>query len=317
MRCFLLILVLSLASVQNASAFGAVSFLGQNGEHEKITRIALKGLGLGPKTLDELAGKKGSLAAVGAPDRPDRGLMDRHHVHCDGGDHLDVPGYPQTRAQADRKINQCRNFIFEQLGEAVRIAGGIVDARGRVKTEEIPSFVSCLFDGRPGRAKCSSLGALGLAFHAAQDFYSHTNWVDVPAKGPLSAENPPGLGQTGAAPTINPRIRAPLPVGLVSGCFEGKPERAFCDYGDNQDRIRHRVLNKDVGKLSIRSGKAGRGDSIRGRINDNFRRAVDAAVADTRDKWLYFEEQILATYGELRGSKIICAMKKDDEDACK
>lgn len=316
MRRIILLLLLCLLP-QNVHAFGAVSFLGQNGEHEKVTRIALKGLGIGPGTMDELAGKQGSLAAVGAPDRPDRGLMDRHHVHCDGGDHLDVPGYPQSRAQADRKINDCREFIFEQLSEAVRIAGGIVDARGRVRTEEIPTFVSCLYDGRLGRAKCSALGALGLAFHASQDFYSHSNWVDIPAKGPISAENPPGLGQEGMAATINPRIRAPLPEGLISGCFEGKPERAFCEYGDKLNRVRHRVLNKDVGKLSVRTGKAGRGDSIRGRVNENFRRAVEAAVADTRDKWLYFEEQVISTYGQERGSKIICAMKNDDEDACK
>ena len=184
MRQIFLLLFLCIL-IQNAHAFGAVSFPGQNGEHEKITRIALKGLGISPKTMDELAGKKGSPAAVGAPDRPDRGLMDRHHVHFDGGDHLDIAGYPQSRKNADRTINDCRKFIFRQLSEAVRIAGGIVDASGRVRTEEIPTIVSCLCDRKLGRAKCSAFGALELAFHASQDFYSHSNWVDIPAKGPM------------------------------------------------------------------------------------------------------------------------------------
>jgi len=59
-----------------AFAFGTVSkvpVLGQDAEHEKITRAALSMLDA--KTLEELAGTSSNFGAVGAPDDPVRGLL--------------------------------------------------------------------------------------------------------------------------------------------------------------------------------------------------------------------------------------------------
>ena len=81
-----------------ALAFGTINGLGQNAEHERITRQGLASFRLGALTLDELAGKKGTFGAVGAPDRPDRGLMSVSAAHCDNGDWLESPGY-QCRAE--------------------------------------------------------------------------------------------------------------------------------------------------------------------------------------------------------------------------
>ncbi|MCB1458145.1 MAG: hypothetical protein KDJ48_02550 [Nitratireductor sp.] len=305
-----------LSAPHHATAFGTVSVAGQDREHEKITRIALADAGFGPKTMDEIAGTEGRFGAVGAPDSPDRGLLTKPYAHCDGADHLDLPGYPQTADQAYAILASCRSFIMKSLQRAVEAAGRIADANGRVDTREIPSLVPCSYNGKSGRAKCDVLAQLGLAFHAAQDFYAHTNWNDTALNAPLGPLNPPGLQKTGRAPWLDPRKRpGPVP-GLISGCFEGKPERANCFFGNGQDRVRHRVLNKDEGPINVASRRAGKGDTIRGAVHGNFARAVDAAVADTRDKWQWFQGQVVAKFGKVRGEAILCAIRNDDENVC-
>ncbi|MEC9343554.1 MAG: CinY protein [Pseudomonadota bacterium] len=309
--------VFLLIPATDATAFGSIGSLGQAAEHERITRLALRGEGFGPKTLEELTGASGRMGAVGAPDSPERGLMNSSEAHCDNADHLAIAGYPQDADTARAVLEGCRRFIMRALADAVTAAGRIVEADGRVRTSEIPSFVPCTYNGQPGRAKCDVMGALGLAFHAAQDFYSHSNWVDVPANGPVGPENPPGLGRNGPAPFLDPRQRAAFVPGLITGCFQGKPERVLCRYGSDGDRVRHRVLNKDTGFIDDRSGAIGEGTSPRGAVNGNFRRAVEAAIADTRAKWRYFAASVVATYGKARGERIICAIRNDDEDACR
>ena len=66
---------LLLAAAPAAQAFGTINGLGQNAEHEKITRLALRCGGslsdrdcFGPRTLDVLAGKRGTFGMVGGPD---------------------------------------------------------------------------------------------------------------------------------------------------------------------------------------------------------------------------------------------------------
>jgi hypothetical protein len=294
-----------------AFAFGSVNILGQQAEHERITRAALSVFHLGPETLDEIAGKRGTFGAVGAPDRPDRGLLSVNAAHCDSGDHLDTPGYPQSATDALGHLAACRAGIFAHLNAAVSAAGAIADVNGQIDSAAIPTHISCTYNGRPGRAKCNVLEQLGLAFHAAQDFYAHTNWVDMPADGPIGLTNPPGLGNSGPAPWINPHERIAPPAGLISGCFQGIPERLFCS-----GRVHHADLNKDTGPIDPSSGKAGTGTTKRGAVKGNFARAVAAAVADTRDKWTYFEARISETYGAVRGKAIICAIRNDDESAC-
>ena len=81
-----------------------------------------------------------------------------------------------------------------------------------------------------------------------------------------------------------------------------------------------RVLRKDLSKSTgpIGRGAGGIGTTPRGAINGNFSRAVRAAVEDTADKWAYFRERVMATYGRTRGATIICMLQRDgyDPKAC-
>lgn len=302
-----------------AFAFGTIHGLGQDAEHERITRRAFTCAGDAPtddcfqkKTLDSLAGAKGTFGAVGAPDRGT--LVFRAEAHCDGADYFDVAGYPQTKADAQVKLEACRAWMAKQLDEAVEAAGDLLDRNGNIRDSQIPTNIACGFGGQvKGRAKCNVLERFGILLHASQDFYSHTNWTDAADKTrPLSPANPPGLNGRGPAPWLDLRKETPFPVGLISGCFEAKSaisEEANCNYGaDKRPRVKHLALNKDKGRIDPAIGA---GATDRGRVGDNFQRAVEAAVADSKDKWETLKEQLILTYGPSRGVRMICALTRD------
>ena len=301
--------IVCLANV--AHGFGTVHFFGQAAEHEKITALALAPFEIEPDTLNALKGKPAHFGSVGVPDKPGRGLLSVVEAHCDGGDTLDVKDYPQSAQDAEAVLTGCRDWIFKYLNEAIGLAGDFIGVGGEVSVSETDMRLNCRFDGSPEAKKCNVIGAIGLAFHAAQDFYSHSNWNDEPADGPIGLENPPGLGKVGPADWLNPRSAVPFPTGLISGCYKGFPESLHC-----RGRVRHSVLNKDIGAIELRTGKIGRGRSTRGRHDNNFARAVEAAIADSRDKWRYVEEQIVVRYGEVNGPKIVCLLRKDALDRC-
>lgn len=274
-------------------------------EHERITRAAIGDVD--PTTLDELAGSNANPGAVGAPDLASRGLVSDAASHCDGGDYLAVaPGaepYGKTQQSASNALTACRALIFAELENAVAAAKDLSNPT------EANTSLGCKFDGTNGEAKCNVLQHLGLAFHAAQDFYAHTNWVDQPAAGPITARNPPGLGKTGRAWWLDPRATMPFPTGLISGC------QADCEdwlpiFG--QERITRADLGKDLGPIG--NGRGGLGMTPRGAINNNFQRAVSTAVADTSDKWDYFKERIRAVYPGDAGETILCALANDKFD---
>lgn len=295
-----------------ANAFGTINAAGQNAEHEKITRAALPFLGAA--TLDALAGKKGTFGAVGAPDKPGRGLLSDSAAHCDNGDFLDVPSYPQSKATAQATLTACRDAMFASFERAVDLAGALATPSATAMK------LGCAFDGKTGSAKCRVLDSMGLVLHSAQDFYSHTNWTDRAAPGAISAANPPGLAREGPAPFINPAAGGFIPDGLISGCFVSKPESAFCNYGGagpiaSKDRVKHAALNKDAGPIG-KTGATGKGTSDRGGHSGNFERAVSAAIADTRVKWDLLEARIRETYGAEAGARIICALRSDKVEAC-
>lgn len=311
MRFFALALAGSCMIAGHALAFGTINALGQNAEHEKITRAALATLGA--KTLDELAGKKGTFGAIGAPDKPGRGLISSPDAHCDNGDYLDAKNYPQTAEKARAALEACRAWMMASLEKAVS------EARTLSAPDASNMALDCEFDGKTGSAKCKVLDALGVALHASQDFYSHSNWTDK-TTGAIKAENPPGLAHEGRSPWIDPRATTGFPQGLISGCFGSKPEKLYCNYGGagpvgSKKRVKHDFLNKDAGPIGA-SGATGHGTSSRGKVNGNFERAVAAAIDDTQDKWAWFEEQVVARYGAADGAKIICAMRNDDAAAC-
>ncbi len=311
MRAIPCAILLLIASVGAAHGFGTINHAGQSAEHGRITRIALKPFRLGPKTMSEIAGRGGRFGAVGAADHPKRGLLSVSTAHCSGADHLAVAGYPQSRQAAGERLQACRRWIFANLNRAVVAAGRLVDSQGRLRTRQMATVFPCVYMGTSGRAKCDLLGAMGLAFHAAQDFYAHSNWVDIAQKGRIHPGNPPGLGNASRAAWLDPRRNQAMPKGLISGCFEGLPERSYC-----AGRVRHADLNKDLGQIDVRRESIGPGLTPRGRINGNFARAVRAAIADTRDKWAYFEARVLATYGQKRGKRILCATRQDDPSGC-
>lgn len=305
----------------SAFGFGTIRSLGQDAEHERITRQAFTcGKGIAKDdcfekdTLDMLAGKKGSFGAIGVPDSGPMILQPK--THCDGGDYLDVAGYPQSLADATAKLAECRAWMLEKLDEAVKDADALVDKNGKINDSEIPTMIACVFaGGKKGRAKCNVLEDLGILMHASQDFYSHSNWTDKPdpAK-PVGAENPPGLGNSGPAPWLDLRKPAStVPAGLISGCFEMIPEGIHCNYGNDRHRAKHAYLNKDAGVVDPRPGK---GKTDRGKINDNFARAATAAILDSRDKWKTFRERLVSAYGDKRAAKMVCALTRDDPDDC-
>lgn len=321
-----LLLIVTLAfslapgKIETANAFGTVNALGQNSEHARITRRALTchtdsaaGSCLEDKTLKSLAGQRGTFGAVGAPDRG-RGML-TSFAHCSAGDHFDVPGYPQSAAQAQANLTECRDYMVSNLSHAVQDAADLLNDKGELRAREVLMFGGCVYKGsQHGRAKCNVLAHMGRILHASQDFYSHSNWVDLPNfKAPNSTDNPPGLGQRGPAPWLDLRVTQPMfPQGLISGCFDNQSylgEDKGCVYGDGTvHRVRHLNVNKDTGTIDPYIGEA---TTERGAINDNFKHAVEAAVLDTADKWQTLGDRLIQTYGQVRGQKMICALTRD------
>ena len=278
-----------------ALAFGTIHGLGQDAEHERITRQGLAQSGLEPRTLGELAGKTGTFGAVGAPDRPDRGLMSTSAAHCDNGDWLDTPGYPRTRAEAEAVLESCRAFIFVSMEEAVNRAAELV---GPDLTINIAATVMpCAFNGH-ATGKCGVLEAVGMAFHASQDFYSHSNWVDPVVVG-KGRPGPPGLGQATPAGWLDqawPDER--MPQGLISGCYAGFPAPLYC-----QGRVKHATLNM----YGARSPRGAGGV---------YRRAMAVAGDDTKGRWTWFLARLGEVYGPERGRRMACLIRRDDPARC-
>lgn len=300
-------------AAQPAFSFGTVRGVGQNAEHERITRHALAcGLTGGGNdclesaTLKELAGGDNDFGAIGIPDRGE--LITKNVAHCDSGDYLDVPGYPHSLEDANNALFACRAWMREKFDEAVTDAAKLVDASGALRPDQMR--MPCLFVGQmKGKAKCNVIEDLGVLLHASEDFYSHSNWVDVAdSTQPIGSENPPGLGKSGRAAFIDLRHDNPFPPGLITGCFEKPPEKSHCNYGDLH-RVKHAVVNKDTGTIDPLIGA---GTTVRGMHDDNFAHAVEAAIDDTKDKWLAFRQKLTEVYGSKTGALMACAISHDD-----
>jgi hypothetical protein len=296
-----------------AQAFGTVRLLGQNAEHEKITRAALgscatrSNVCFHPKSLNEIAGKNGTWGGVGAPDNPVNKEGDRSEVHCDNS-----------------KLVECVDYMNKKMNDAVNAARGLLHwnsrpllwKKGSIVGAEIPTIVSCTYLRQSGRAKCSVIEALGSVLHAAQDFYSHSNWSDEAGPGGVSINNPKGLNNQQIAPLLNIRNSVSVPSGLISGCFisSGLTDTR----GDAKCTVTsHYLLNKDKGSIDpSRLDQPGdptltTARTQRGKIGTNFHKAVVAAVKDTRDKILIFKERLIARYGNEYGNRMFCAITHD------
>ncbi|MFE5536536.1 hypothetical protein [Streptomyces sp. NPDC056492] len=283
------------------------------GNHEDITRAALP---WEPVTLTAMADAHDG--AINANDR--RPYFDVGPLHCDNADYL-APrysaGYPRTRDEATTELLACIRTSVARFRNAVRAADGLVDADGKVRADQSDLSTPCAWDGKPGRAKCAVLEQLGRGWHQIEDFYSHSNWSDRAAAGPIGLDNPPGLERTDRPPFLDIRrysamkdadwtreARGHVPADLTTGCYPDidstgvKP--ADCD-----GRVAHnRTLNKDTAA------------SPRARTGDDFRRATAGATAELTRQWNDFKAELLAAYPDHgRGAQMVCALVHDDPAA--
>jgi len=350
----------------NVWAFGTIrknGVLPQDLEHERITRraYACDIANPGPdciesKTLNKLAGKSrllfGTFGGVGYPDKPGteieeisiltdysflevgerpkagQSLSGLKLAHCDGADFIaEVENYPTTPEQAEALITGCRQWMDDHFKAAVAAASGMVD-NGQIIKRETKLNTNCItWPLGKKSAKCEVLSHFGIMLHAAQDFYSHSNWNDRPEPGAITSKNPPGLAGNGPAPWLAmPVSNTAFPNGLISGCYDGFPESSYCQE-ENADgeiirRTKHADLNKDHGvvdpdpgtpdaKSFPDVGPIGPGYSNRGKHNENFQNSVHAAILDSRRKLANFKSELENQYGADDAALIFCALIKD------
>ncbi|MFE1415976.1 hypothetical protein ACIGFK_37755 [Streptomyces sp. NPDC085524] len=305
--------VAALLAAALAAVPGGPAHAFTGGNHEAVTRAALP---WEPVTLTAMADARSG--AVNANDRPP--YFDIGPLHCDNADYLApryTRAYPRTRDEATTELLACIRTSVARFRAAVRAADGLVDAEGRVRADQSDLSAPCTWSETSDRAKCAVLEQLGRGWHPIEDFYSHSNWTDRAAPGPVSVDNPPGLGRTAPAPFLDIRrysamedadwtrdARAHIPADLTTGCYPDfdstgvKP--ADCD-----GRVPHdRVLNKDTAARA------------RSTADDNFGHATAGATAEITRQWNDFEAELLSTYPDHdRGARMICALTHDDPAA--
>ena len=287
-------LALTLA-VQPARAFTPFPVAGGGSEHRRISDAALACRWADPAPC----WSQGALDRLEvALRRPDMTLATfEAAAHCDSGDL--APDGTSPGGRGPTALEACRSWIRTHIGLALAAADGLVDARGL----PLQDARDCAWRSLRARTPlCEVDFHLGRALHAAQDFYSHTNWVDRPDPGRrLSRRNPPGLDGEGPIDWLAPGVEGPPPPGLMSGCFVFFPEPLFC-----HGRTRHRDLSKDS-----RAGPQTPpvGATPRGAVEGNFPRAIDAATGETIRIWTDFHARLIATYGETRGQSMSCRLR--------
>jgi len=330
------VLLLSLLSALPTPALGfgtATGVLGQQAEHERITRAALHCTGdvvnaecFSAESLDFLAGTQGTFGAVGNPDNIvdwPGDLGEPSEAHCDDADFLDVEGvvYPRSRAQATTVLLQCVSHIHGRFRQGLAAAAEILDADGYIDPDKakIPLTGCSTSSGiQSSTAKCTALLGFGRALHGVQDFYSHSNWADHANPNiTIGLANPPGLGYTFLADFLDSRfVGSPfIPHNLTTGCFAGFRHDETVGEGDCLGRVTHHALNKDGGLVDAGDyGGTGASNPDFGPrdTTENFRRAVVAAEKETRRQWRTFRDALVDTHGDVKGSRIICALTRDD-----
>ena len=229
--------------------------------------------------------------------RPDiTAITFKNAAHCDGGDLAPEGGPPRGLGPA--ALSDCRDWIRKNLALARAAADGLVDAQGAPTRGARDCAWRAL---KPRTPLCEVDFHLGRALHAAQDFYSHTNWVDrLPPGSTVSLHNPPGLEGAGPIPWLAADNTDAPPPGLMSGCFVFFPESAFC-----HGRTRHTDLNKDHRQDPTSTQL----DPPRGAVEGNFARAFDAAAGETDRIWRDLRSGLIADYGPVRGKAMACVLQ--------
>jgi hypothetical protein len=344
----------------SAGAFGTINGLGQHAEHEKITKVLSCGADDAVQSCFQsgsmamLAGSDGTIGGVGLPDRVTE-IEGHPDNHCDDADYL--PGAPYQRTDAERAvtaIDDCVDLFGRHMDEAVDAAGGLAYG-GKINFKQADATEPCPWDlsrsigvelGAPS-AKCKVVDGFGRALHAAEDFWSHTNWGDqanpdeptiLPGTGDDDAPaynilNPPGLEHTDLVPFLRyPVPRDQLPTeeeelagkAPISGCDDSIDEvknkgikwlDKIHDTGFKVDscveRVKHSTLNKDKGLIDWRTGKTSDPETSRGQVDDNFQRAVTGARKQVRAIWGDFVDAVNSRYGDARSGLILQALTTD------
>jgi hypothetical protein len=344
----------------SAGAFGTINGMGQHAEHEKITKVLSCGADDAPNpcfqssSMAMLAGSDGTVGGVGLPDRVTE-IIGHGAAHCDAADYL--PGKPYQPSDAQRAvqaIDDCVDLFGDHIGEAVDAAAGLASDKG-INALQSDATDPCPWDvsgsagievGTP-TAKCKVVNGLGRALHAAEDFWSHTNWGDeanpkepVTLSGGTDGEtptysltNPPGLGHTDLVPYLRypiPRDELPTEAEMlageapISGCDDSADELAnkgldwikkIKDTGVKVDtcpeRVKHSALNKDKGLIDWKTGKTSDPGTPRGQVGDNFQRAVTGARKQVRAIWGDFVNALDSRYGSTRSGLIVRALTTD------
>ncbi|MFE0200812.1 hypothetical protein ACFW0I_34430 [[Kitasatospora] papulosa] len=305
--------------------FGTINSAGQQAEHEMITRRALyceTGVSdpastcFEPASLNAVAGTLGYGGAVAIPDLSTEVAIPA--AHCDNADYLSLPGdpayaYPQTRAAATEELLSCINRMQANHDKSVATAGVLVSTS---LDHADNSSVNC-HGVTLSKYKCRALDDFGRVLHAAQDFYSHSNYTDITdTSSPIGIQNPPGLNGVAPAPFLNLAWKDSSPASLIpedltTGCF---------DIGCSK-RITHKTLNKDKGSIEappstgIHSPLTPRGNANGGM---NFTRAVEGAITETKTQWGYVKASLVNKYGVDRGTMIACHLTHDEPaNSCK
>ncbi|MFC5180454.1 CinY protein [Actinomadura harenae] len=309
----------------SAYSFGTLDGkLGQRAEHERITRAALAcpsgkasdNYCFESDSLSELAGAKGKGGGIGAPDLGTEALV--QEAHCDNADYLADSGYPQSRADATSHLLGCVRHAHDRMTKAVAEAARLLDGKGQVDSKQVSLTFRCFFTDTQGRAKCDAIEQFGRGLHAVQDFYSHSNWADTAGSGAIGATNPPGLGHSDVSPLFRlfaePRpTSTDVPENLTTGCFDKEAaisgEKLGCMGGK---RIRHHVVNKDLGLIDPATGHTSDPTTDRGKVADNFARAVTLAITDTRGQWRDLVNALEQHYPDGRGTRMACAITHDN-----
>jgi hypothetical protein len=212
------------------------------------------------------------------------------------------------------QLLDCVTHLRTRFREGVNSAKDLLNEHDQIVGGEVDLAADCAFFGNRGdRAKCLAIEGLGRALHGAQDFYSHSNWADEADPGrPIGADNPPGLHLPGPSPILDLRGEGlpTVPRELSTGCYvlrDRVPGVEACE-----QRTTHAALNKDNGVIDPRTGSTTGPTTSRGLVKENFAKAVEGAIRETRRQWRDFRSELATRYGKQKASLMICALTRDD-----
>ncbi|MFJ7159849.1 HET-C-related protein [Streptomyces sp. NPDC101118] len=274
------------------------------GNHAEITRAALP---WEPLTEDQIASPvRGAVVASDV----DPAFRHQGPMHCDNADWFPDGAYPRTIEDRNTELTACATGALAQFEAAVAAADGLVDEHGRVPESQTGLRTDCVWNGPDRRAKCEVIRHLGLAWHAVEDFYAHSNWADVAGSGSLGITNPAGLERPEVAPffafsryahmsdaAVRQDIVERAPDELTTGCYEDLDSA-----GVEQDctgRVSHADLAKDFRGMP------------RTRADHNFDRAAVLAQEAIGRQWADFRDELRTAYPGGRGERMVCALVHD------